>query len=286
MFWVRALAEQQVLEDEARGKSLKVVCLSGFELYREGCLVSRSVWKNRKSLLLFLYLVMHRDRPLSQDHLLKLFWPGKAAREARHNLSVAVYNIRHILEPELEKGRKSSYISNRCHVCQFHSPPHFWYDVDVFTRAWEKGSALIRQGEYSRAWEVFTVVEQLYKTGYLSEIQNIGWIEEERRRLREIYIEMVLWLCSEAYRRQDYNAAVWYAQKVLAQDGCREEAHQLLMRTYLRLGKRTAAIRQYEICSDLLKKSYGLAPLRETQDLYRRILQGEEEEDERPWPGP
>jgi DNA-binding SARP family transcriptional activator len=223
---------------------------------------------------------MNRDRPVSQEHLLKLFWPDKDSRGARHNLSVAIYNIRRILEPELEKGRKSFYLSNQYHIYQFHSPPHFWYDVDVFTRGWERGNALVRQGERSQAWEVFTVVEQLYKTGYLSEVQNVGWIEEERKRLREIYVEMVLWLCAEAYRRQDYNTAVWYARKALAHDSCREEAYQWLMRAYLRLGKRTAAIQQYEICHDLLKKNYGLVPLQETRDLYRRILQGGEREDE------
>ncbi len=271
------MEELRFTDSETKGKSLKISCLAGFKLYREGCLVPRSLWKNRKSPLLFLYLVMNHDRPVTQEQLLKLFWPDKEAGKARHNLSVAVYNIRRVLEPELKKGRKSFYLFNQYHICQFRSPPHFWYDVDIFTRAWEKGRALIRQGENSHAWEVLVVAEQLYKTGYLSEIQNVGWIEEERRRLREIYIEMLLWLSSEAYRRRDNNSALWYAQKVLAQDSCREEAYQCLMRTYLRLGKRTAAIQQYEICYNLLKKHYGLVPLQETQNLYRKILEGEEE---------
>ncbi len=61
-------------------------------------------------------------------------------------------------------------------------------------------------------------------------------------------------------------------QSVLARDRYQERAYHRLMRAYAATGDRTAAIKAYRQCVDLLREDLGLDPLPETEELYRQIL--------------
>jgi DNA-binding SARP family transcriptional activator len=60
-------------------------------------------------------------------------------------------------------------------------------------------------------------------------------------------------------------------QTILAQNPYQEVAHRGLMRCYYRLGDRSAAIRQYQVCAKTLREELGVSPMSETEELYRQI---------------
>ena len=74
------------------------------------------------------------------------------------------------------------------------------------------------------------------------------WLAAERERLRERAIEALARLCGHQRRVGAVEAAVDTALRLLALDPLQESIHRTLMRLYADLGRRGAALRQYQAC--------------------------------------
>src|SRR4029450_4163434 len=65
--------------------------------------------------------------------------------------------------------------------------------------------------------------------------------------------------------------AVQTSLRLLALDPLQEPVHRAVMRLYARLGRREAALRQYQLCVDALKRELSTAPEAETTQLFQEI---------------
>jgi predicted ATPase/DNA-binding SARP family transcriptional activator len=68
-----------------------------------------------------------------------------------------------------------------------------------------------------------------------------------------------------------YEQAIPYARRWLGLDPLHEPAHRCLMGLYAGADHRSAALRQYQECAEILKTELGLAPSAETTSLYEQI---------------
>jgi predicted ATPase len=68
-----------------------------------------------------------------------------------------------------------------------------------------------------------------------------------------------------------YETAIDYARRWLALDPLQEAAHRQLMALLDQSGQRAAALRQYQICQEVLADELGVEPSEETQNLYQQI---------------
>jgi DNA-binding SARP family transcriptional activator len=95
-----------------------------------------------------------------------------------------------------------------------------------------------------------------YTGDLLPEDRYEDWVEERRRRLRALYLQLL--------RR----AGLW--EQVLVEEPADEPAHRALMRMYADAGNRFAALEQYHRLRAAVE-ALGLGPTEETQALYREI---------------
>lgn len=72
----------------------------------------------------------------------------------------------------------------------------------------------------------------------------------------------------------DLEAATSAAQQKLSLDPLDEPAHRQLMQIYAWRGMRSSALQQYRECVAILDRELGVAPLRETTQLYESISEG------------
>ena len=97
------------------------------------------------------------------------------------------------------------------------------------------------------------------------------WQFFEAERLRQMLataLERLIMLQREA---GDHDAAIDAARRRLAIDTLHEPAHQLLMQLYAQAGQRSAALRQYRACAQLLAQELGVQPSDETVRIYDTI---------------
>jgi len=59
--------------------------------------------------------------------------------------------------------------------------------------------------------------------------------------------------------------------RILAIDPVQEEVHRILMRCYAQKGRRTDALRQYDLCRTVLWKEVRAVPEQETERLQHEI---------------
>ena len=93
----------------------------------------------------------------------------------------------------------------------------------------------------------------------------------ERERLRARYLHARSQLADHEFARGRYGEALSNALEVLAHDPCREDAHRMAMRSYVRMGERSQALRQYRMCRQMLAQEFDAVPESTTETLFERI---------------
>ena len=94
----------------------------------------------------------------------------------------------------------------------------------------------------------------------------------ERVRLHELAIQGLGHLFAYQQGVGDQEAAVQTGLRLLALDALQEPVHRAVMSLYAGLGRRQAALRQYQLCVDTLRRELNAQPEAETTHLYQHIL--------------
>lgn len=98
-----------------------------------------------------------------------------------------------------------------------------------------------------------------------------GWCEDwalrVRMRLEDLHERCLMRLAEHLAALGQDEAAIETAERLIAIDPLREDAHQLVMRAHLRRGHLALARRQYARCRDALRDALGLDPAPETAAL-------------------
>ncbi|HKP26932.1 MAG TPA: BTAD domain-containing putative transcriptional regulator, partial [Dongiaceae bacterium] len=94
------------------------------------------------------------------------------------------------------------------------------------------------------------------------------WLREQRDTINGKAIAVLEQLAGQ----EGGEARIASAKRLVALDPLREASHRLLMAAYAEAGEKGLALKQYEICRDLLKQELGIAPAQQTEDEYKAIL--------------
>lgn len=253
---------------------LAVYCLNSFQVQRGSTLIPPGGWNRKKTALLFKFLLVYRQ-PAPVGTLLKEFWPNLPEKAARHNLAVTVYNLRRVLEPELQRGQKSHYIVGGSESLQLDWDQVKFYDVREFLKRRREGLNLFYQGLIHQAVHAFSEALELYKTDFLADATAEAWITVERERLKTAYLDLLEHLSDALIKLNRPRQALECARHLVNLDPCNEEGHRMIMEILAALGHRSQAIAQYHHCRDVLERERGISPGPLTQELYRRIASGE-----------
>lgn len=227
-------------------------------------------WPNGKTKAILKYLLLHRQRPVAREALMELFWPDLDPEAARNNLNVAIHRLRRTLarggsDPAFVLFADGHYVLNpRFAVCT---------DADEFSEAFSRAVCQEAAGFPDEAAKSLMCCAELYQTELLAEDRYETWIESPRQQLRDTYLDALGRLCRYYLMREQYAACNAMCVKILAVDGCNEEAHRMLMRCYARMSQPHLATQQYQACVRSLARELGISPSAETVSVYREIAQ-------------
>lgn len=253
--------------------SLRIHLFGTFEAERDGELIGDQEWKTRQVRTLLKYLLLQRHRPVSQDELVEILWPGRDPTSGAANLKTTVKTLRQVLEPLLE-GARSTFIVRSGQSLRFVDAGRCWLDVDEYDRLSDQA----RDHEAaSRVPDAIALLDQavaLYRGDLLEGDRYEDWSTLERERWREIHLEVLERLSALHVWRRDYRRAIDMVQRILALDRLRETAYRLLMQYALARGDGPAAIRAFQTCERLLREELGVAPQPDTTALYERARAG------------
>lgn len=250
--------------------SLIIHCLGPFRVYQDDQPVQN--WPGNKGRSIFKYIVAHRERPVSKEVLMDLFWPEADPEAARNNLNVAIHNLRQSF-----KAIRSDFP-----YILFHDDHYFlnsalvlWVDFNHFIQAYQAGQRLEKQGQLTEALRQYELAEGLYQGDFLEEDLYEDWPILQRESLKDNYLIILERLSRNYFEEKQYGTCIHLCQKILAKDDCREDAHRRMMRCYYRQGQPTLALRQYHICVETLDRVLEVSPAPDTTALYQQIRKRE-----------
>src|SRR5262249_52040785 len=98
------------------------------------------------------------------------------------------------------------------------------------------------------------------------------WLRAERERLHELALDVFAKLLGHRMKLDAIEPAIQTALRLLSLDPLQEVTHRALMRLYARQGRRAAALRQYQLCVEVLQRELGVEPEETTKQVYRELL--------------
>ena len=237
---------------------LYLTLFGGFEARLEGgALLSLPT---RKGQALLAYLAVPLGQAHLRDKLAALLWGDTPDEQARRSLRQALFTLRKAL------GRAGPTLLLTDGETLALNPEGVEVDVARFEQAVEEGTAAALE----RA-------AMLYRGDLLAglavnEAPFEEWLTAERERLRELAVEGLAKILAHQRQTGATEAAVKTALRLLALDPLQEPVHRTLMRLYSGLGRRGAALRQYQHCVAVVQRELGTEPEPETKQLYQAIL--------------
>ena len=94
----------------------------------------------------------------------------------------------------------------------------------------------------------------------------------ERERLADRYEDALATIAAQRLADGDEDGARLAAERLIARDPLREEAHEVLIAVHGRTGTRSQVVRQYRRLCEVLARELGEVPLPETDATYRAAL--------------
>ncbi|GCF07956.1 AfsR/SARP family transcriptional regulator [Dictyobacter arantiisoli] len=260
-------AQKLSLVEEDKGHSLYAICLAPFEI--RYCGTPIPLCPNRNAQAILRYLVAQTDHSTTADTLMALFWPEDPEKVALRKLNVTMSILRRCLQDG--SGLQDKYILYKNSIYQLNPALHVHSDVDEFMLLYNTGRKL--KGE--NAVSYYEIANSLYIRPFLMEDLYADWSFAFREQLRQIHLEMCHTLAEHYLRQCSYENAVRCANEIIEENRCDEAAYRLLMRIYALQGRRNDALRQYQLCKQVLLEDLNLRPMPETTTLCQAIMRGE-----------
>lgn len=247
-------------------ESLEVYLLGPFRVIAGGQPVPADRWPRRKCGALIKRLALSPGHEMHRDQAMEALWPGTSMTTAANNLNKVILMTRRALEPGLASGADSRFLQRATDRIRLTAEP---LAVDVAT--FEQKSIAALRGDEPAAF-----VEALahYAGDLLVEDRYDEWALAKREQLRLRYLDLLQGLADLQIRRGERQEAVEQLSKLLEFEPANEEAHRSLMKLHADSGRREAALRQFDVCREALRRSLDTAPDRSTVELKEKIASG------------
>jgi DNA-binding SARP family transcriptional activator len=261
-----SLMHSQSLERHvSTGRWPVMVCILGsFRLLKNGYPVATPSG-GRAEALLSAIGVQHPEG-IERERLLDLLWPASSPAAAGHSMNSLVSILHRQLRDALGGAPPVILAEGRYRL---NGEAGVGLDLACFSGLIEQSEREERAGDLHAAIDSARAAVQLYR-GELPISGDIGSLIQ-RERLRNLYLGALARLADHSYLNADFGACLDYTTRLLENDPCREDAHRLAMRSHLQRGERSHALRQYHLCSDILRQEFDAIPEAETTALYDEI---------------
>ena len=204
---------------------------------------------------LLVYLAIERD--VTRDAVLALLWPDRETSSARHSLSQTLYELRRTLGDDWLESHGNFLVPSKA--------------VRIDAHALE---AALADGRHSDALGLY---EGEFLGGmFLSTSAPFeSWVSAKKARLERLHRTARSEHIAQSRTRGDIEEALAVARVWIDIDPLEDEAQHAVISLLAEMGRRSEALKQYEVYSELLARELDVEPLDETKQIVQEIRSGE-----------
>jgi DNA-binding SARP family transcriptional activator len=241
-----------------------LICLLGeFRVLKGGHPISL---RGSKAEILLRSLGLQHKQPVARELLLETMWPGHAPDLAGQSLNSLIYSLRKSLGDEV--GGDAPVLYEDGHY-RLNREAGVGIDVAYFEDLVKAGDQHIVANNFLDAISSYVQAAEFYRGDLCTGTDIKGVMARER--LRAHFLTVLARLADYYFSLSEYGRCLQYANRLLENDPCREDAHRLVMRCYVRQGERAQALRQYRLCEHVLNAEFDAVPEMRTTLLFDQV---------------
>jgi len=257
--------------------NLEISLFGGFFLRVDGRQISGLV--SNKGCALFVYLAIESGRPHNRATLASLFWPNQPEQVSLTNLRQTLHRVGEILGSHTE-DIPCFLVTN--HAIQFNLSCSCSLDLNQFSQLLDASDKHHSPEEQlcEPCVDKLKAAVAIYHGNLLAGISLPGchdfqwWLTCRQEEYHLKVMRILKRLIAHYGLRGDFPQAIQYTRQALELEPWSELLHRRLIGLLASSHQRIAAIRQYEICRQILLREYGVEPALETRSLYEEICSG------------
>jgi DNA-binding SARP family transcriptional activator len=224
-------------------------------------------FRSEETKALLAYLVLESDYPHARDALAALLWPHNHEVIALERLDQAVVDLSLMLEDNLNAVEPFLHLTRQ--TVQFNRLSNYSLDVADFL-------------EHLASHQAEPAAE-LYRGELLTGLACtsepfLEWLGATRAYFLSLALTQFFTLTVQSLALEDAGKARYYAERQLALEPWREEAHRQLMTALTLSGETEAALTHYQLCCRILAEQLGVGPDADTTALYEALKSGQVED--------
>lgn len=223
------------------GKQLPMVSvrsLGHFEAFLNGVRVHDVTWQTSKAKEMFLYILLN-NRRVHKDALTAALWPDIEPAKVNSAFHGTLHRLRKATYGAMIVYRGGWYELNRA--------GSFWSDVEEF-RSKIASATQLGPGATEMLNDAITLYRGALVPAWYSE-----WLAPVRVELEDLYLKALSTLMSEATLRNDYQASISLAERILQINAYDVDAWRVLIQTRLTQHEPGPALRLYRRCKDVFR---------------------------------
>ncbi len=254
--------------DTHPGYSIRVQTLGKFKIWLGEKEVREKAWQREKAKELF-QLLITKNTPVQKDEITQILWPRQDKQSADRDFKVALNTLHHVLEPN-RKPRAAPFFIIREGMF-YGLNPFAVIDLDTvyFQECIQNG---LKETNESEALSFLEKGLQLYHGEYLPDRRYDDWCAAKRESMQIYFLRGAEKKAKLHIRRQNYDQAIFWCERIIEHDRTWEEAYRLLMYSYFCKNNRPQAIKWFQKCKRVLEEELGVAPLEPTKKMYEMII--------------
>lgn len=221
-------------------------------------------WRMARSMELCFFLLDQKSM-VHKEQIIETFWP-ETDSQVDQTLRSTVFYLRKIIGVSCVVYNKNTY----CLDLSIQYGENIQYDVAIFKKSYLEAKQALNAEDDDSARTCFYKMIDLYSGDYVQSFYS-DWCTFRRDELRCMYMDARRELALIALQNDGLDESIVHWQHMVAIDDCLEDAHYGLMRCYMRQGKRSMALRQYQRCVNALQKELNVAPGQAIKKFYQRL---------------
>lgn len=240
--------------------TMVVRALGNIELRINGIDCNPITWGRAPSRKLFFIFLANHNKLVDKDQIIEELWPNEDYQLCNKRFYVALHTLRKKL------GVYASCITCHSKKYSMQLPIDCDYDVDKYT-------CLAKEGLLNKDYHIIRQAINLYKGDFCENYYEEDALEETRKYLKKIYIQLLETIAEICYDEHNYTEAFSWYSKIHEMEPLLEGPVMQILEILNQQDELNLASNIYLQYARSLWKELGFVPGYAIQTLYQQILE-------------
>ena len=235
---------------------------NGKEIITDQANRSKKVWT------LLEYLIVHRDRAITQKELVDLLWPGNDTKDPINTLKVLMHRVRTLLD-ELGKdsGKKMIY---------YKSGAYGWNDELKYSIDTAEFEAILQHGseaDKDQKLDYLLQAIRLYQGDFLQKNATEPWIVELSGTYKAKFLQASSEAAEMLFEQHRHTELISLCRHVIKFNPYEETFYLYLLKALVKTQQADKAQEEYRHISELFFREFGITPSEELTAIYKEVVE-------------